>query len=243
MCLSRLLSPGWLPVWSSLGLSGVLLGVHYWLGGGSLLLMLFFVWGVVLSLVVWRVSYEAERFCGFDSIYMVDSLLLGMLVVIISEVLFFIAFFWSWFHHKWHPVGGAGQRWVPLGVTRVGWFSIPILNTGLLLFSAFPVTVAHYCLIFKDGEGCVVYLGVGVVLALLFLGLQGVEYFNSSFSLRDGGYGSLFFLITGFHGAHVVLGVLFLLLNISQGLAGTLCSRQHLFFEFRVYYYHFVDVV
>lgn len=191
---------------------------------------------------LWSVSYLGEDFLGNDGSFMLDSLYLVMVFFILGEALLFASFFWAWFHHKWSPRGEVSFLVLPAFLEGVWWKSIPLTNTLLLLSSAVTVTVVHHKLLSQRGgkEG---YFFVTLVLAGVFLGLQGVEYSGCSIRIRDRVYGGMFYTLTGFHGFHVLVGVAFLVVSLLFIGSGVSSRLKHLFFELAVYYYHFVDVV
>jgi len=146
-----------------------------------------------------------------------------MLLFIVSEVFFFLRFFWAFFHRRLAPNVELGGLWPPLGILTFNPFQVPLLNTIILVSSGVRVTWAHHALI--EGKFYQAKLGLGLTISLgvYFTILQGFEYYEARFSFADGVYGSTFFVATGFHGLHVVVGTLFLIV----------CLARHVNFEFR----------
>ena len=122
---------------------------------------------------------------------------LGVGLFIISEVFFFLAIFWAFFHSAISPSVELGAQWPPLGIQGVNPFELPLLNTILLLSSGVTVTYAHHSLIQGNRSGALYGLLYTILLALIFTGFQGVEYSVSSFTISDGVFGSCFYFGTG----------------------------------------------
>lgn len=176
----------------------------------------------------------------------------GMALFIISEVMFFFAFFWAFFNASlfpkvliedtWDMLTGTGV-WPPEGIKTFNAWDLPFLNTLILLLSGTTVTWAHHALLHGDREGMIKGLAVTVGLGVIFTGLQALEYSHAAFGMKDTIYGATFYLATGFHGAHVIIGTIFLAVCLVRAINGTLTPKGHLGFEFAAWYWHFVDVV
>jgi cytochrome c oxidase subunit 3 len=122
-------------------------------------------------------------------------------------------------------------------------WGIPLLNTLILLTSGVTATWAHYALLKDDRRGLVLGLILTVILGLIFTGFQAYEYLHAAFSYAGHIYGSTFFMATGFHGAHVIIGTIFLLICLIRALWGHFTPKGHFGFEAAAWYWHFVDVV
>lgn len=168
---------------------------------------------------------------------------MGVGLFIVSEALFFLAIFWSFFHSALSPTLELGAHWPPVGVAAVNPFELPLLNTMLLLSSGVTVTYAHHSLIEGNRSGTLNGLLATVVLATVFTVFQGMEYSVSSFTLSDGTFGSCFYFGTGFHGIHVIIGTAFLAVGLWRVLAYHSTDNHHLGLESAILYWHFVDVV
>jgi len=154
-----------------------------------------------------------------------------MILFITSEVLFFLSFFWAFFHRSLAPAIELGAMWPPLGIQPFNPFQIPLLNTGILLGSGVTVTWAHHALI--EGEFTQTKQGLltTVLLGLYFTALQALEYYEAPFCIADSVYGSTFFIATGFHGLHVIIGTLFLSVCLARHVSGHFSSKHHFGFE------------
>jgi cytochrome c oxidase subunit 3 len=170
----------------------------------------------------------------------------GMTLFIASEVMFFVAFFWAYFNFALFPEHVAGAKvavWPPEGVKTFYPFALPFLNTMILLLSGTTVTWAHHSLIEGDRKGLLTGLGLTVLLGLSFTFCQGVEYSHAPFHFTGGIYPSVFFLATGFHGFHVIVGTTFLIVCWIRAYRGQFTPERHFGFEAAAWYWHFVDVV
>ncbi len=184
----------------------------------------------------------------------------GMILFIASEVMFFVAWFWSFFEFTifWPARVGDSfdalnplfadslerfRNWPPADVTTFDPFHLPLMNTLVLLLSGTTVTWAHHALQHGDMKGAKLGLSLTIILGIAFTALQVLEYSHAGFTYDGTIYGSAFFMATGFHGAHVVIGTIFLTVCLFRMYAGNLTPKKHLGFEFAAWYWHFVDVV
>lgn len=167
----------------------------------------------------------------------------GMLLFIFTELLFFISFFWAFFHSALSPVPEIGSLWPPLGIETVNAWGIPLLNTIILLTSGATITWAHYAIIYGDRKNAILSLILTIILALIFTFIQAFEYIESSFSISDSIYGTTFYLLTGFHGLHVIIGTIFILVSTIRLINHHFTKQHHFGFEAAAWYWHFVDVV
>ena len=175
----------------------------------------------------------------------------GMLMFIASEVMFFVAWFWAFFdaslftgeHIQYARAEFTGGHWPPKGIETFDPWHLPLLNTLILLTSGTTVTWAHYALINNDRAGLKQGLWLTVILGILFSVCQGYEYSHATFAFSGNIYGATFFMATGFHGFHVIIGTIFLAICLYRAYLGHFTPQQHLGFEFAAWYWHFVDVV
>ncbi|MBY0534171.1 MAG: cytochrome c oxidase subunit 3 [Rickettsiaceae bacterium] len=179
------------------------------------------------------------------------GLRIGMSLFILSEIMFFFAFFFSFFSASLFPAGILEGSWVvaegtwpPEGIKTFDPWDIPFINTLILLLSGTTVTWAHHAVLHNDQKNSVNALGITVLLGISFTILQAYEYHHAAFKLTDGVYAANFYLATGFHGLHVMLGTVFLAVCYFRAKKGHFVRGQgHLGFEFAAWYWHFVDVV
>lgn len=220
-----------------LGVAKIIFSLKYDLVRLSLVL-------IILVVVVWWRDVIRERtFQGFHLEVVIKGLVVGILLFIVSELFFFVSFFWTFFHSRLVPTIELGALWPPFGIETFNPFQVPLLNTVILLSSGVRVTWAHQSLLSGDKEGAFKSLGVTWGLGLYFLLLQGFEYFTAGFGIRDSVFGSVFFVATGFHGLHVIIGSLFLFVIWMRVFIGHLSRKHHFGFEAAAWYWHFVDVV
>jgi cytochrome c oxidase subunit 3 len=166
-----------------------------------------------------------------------------MILFIVSEVMFFAAFFWAFFHSSLAPTVEIGAVWPPKGIEVLDPWQIPFLNTVILLSSGAAVTWAHHAIILSYRDQAIQGLTLTILLAILFTGFQVFEYLEAPFTISDGIYGSTFFLATGFHGFHVFVGTVFLIICLIRQMKNHFTNNHHFGFEAAAWYWHFVDVV
>lgn len=225
----------------SLTFGGVLF-MHNYKGGGELLCL-----GVFTILYVmftwWRDVIREGLFEGQHTLAVQKGLRMGMVLFIVSEIMFFFAFFWAFFTSSISPVFNIGGVWPPVGIDAISPWGLPFLNTILLLSSGASVTWAHHAIVAGFKKEALQGLGITLGFAIAFTGMQGIEYMHAPFGMSDGVYGSVFYMATGFHGFHVIIGTIFLAICTLR-LYQDHFSRQHHFgFEAAAWYWHFVDVV
>jgi len=210
-------------------------------GASILVFGLFSLAGVCF---LWWDNVVAEAtFLGFHTQRVQSGLRFGFLLFIISECFFFLSFFWAYLHSSLSPAVELGSTWPPLGILPVQPFTLPFLNTCLLLSSGATITWAHSCLISGSYSTFIFTLSFTILLGITFTVVQLWEYFSCSFSIADSVFGSCFFLATGFHGLHVLVGTLFLLTCLFRGFRFHFSPTRHLGFLFATWYWHFVDVI
>nr|ARH53900.1 cytochrome c oxidase subunit 3 [Lampyris noctiluca]QEL51287.1 cytochrome c oxidase subunit 3 [Lampyris noctiluca] len=191
----------------------------------------------------WRDISRESSYQGLHTIKVFKGLRWGMILFIVSEVFFFISFFWSFYHSSLSPSIEIGMIWPPKGIMPFNPLQIPLLNTLILISSGMSVTWAHHSLMENNYSETTQSLMITIILGVYFTMLQGYEYLESSFSIADSVYGSTFFLATGFHGLHVIIGTTFLMVTFYRLIINQLSSNHHFGFEAAAWYWHFVDVV
>nr|YP_010400420.1 cytochrome c oxidase subunit III [Cotesia flavipes]UQS76149.1 cytochrome C oxidase subunit 3 [Cotesia flavipes] len=191
----------------------------------------------------WRDIIRESTIQGFHTSFVISSLQNGMILFILSEVMFFISFFWCYFHMYLSPSIDIGMIWYPMNLIVFNPYNIPLLNTLILLSSGVMITFCHYSIMESNFKKSFFSLLMTILLGLIFSYFQYIEYNESFFSINDSVYGSIFFMLTGFHGFHVIVGTIFNLVMLIR-LMKKHMSLYHFFgFEASSWYWHFVDLV
>lgn len=203
--------------------------------------------GIITILLIiyqwWRDVVRERTYQGIHTFNVSIGIRWGIILFITSEVFFFIRFFWRFFHRSLSPNIELGMIWPPKGIFTFNPLQIPLLNTLILLSSGLTVTWAHHRLIENNFNQATQGLFLTVILGIYFTILQGYEYIEAPFSISDSIYGSTFFIATGFHGLHVIIGTSFLLICLLRHINNHFSSIHHFGFEAAAWYWHFVDVV
>ncbi len=207
--------------------------------------------GVFYTMYGWWKDVIAEAHRGDHTRVVQMHLRYGMILFIASEVMFFVAWFWAFFDASLFAdeaqqvarVEFTGGQWPPEGTLIFNPWELPLLNTLILLTSGTTVTWAHHSLLHNNRQGLVWGLVLTVVLGVIFTGVQAYEYANAAFSFSGSIYGATFFMATGFHGFHVIIGTIFLTVCLVRATRGHFTPEQHFGFEAAAWYWHFVDVV
>jgi heme/copper-type cytochrome/quinol oxidase subunit 3 len=190
----------------------------------------------------WRDVIKEATYEGHHTPVVQLGLRYGMFLFIASEVMFFAAFFWAFFDSSlWPRVSPA--VWPPEGVETFNPWGLPLINTVILVTSSFTVTLAHKAVERSDRKWSVNWLIVTIALGATFTALQAFEYYHAPFGFQDGIYSSTFFMATGFHGFHVIVGTIFLTVCLFRAMKGHFKPEHHFGFEAAAWYWHFVDVV
>ena len=210
---------------------------------GQFLLFTSLLFLIFMMFIWWRDVVRESTFEGNHTKSVEYGLRMGMVLFIVSEVMFFFAFFWAFFHSSLSPAIEIGGVWPPLGIETFSPWEVPLLNTLILLTSGATVTVCHNTLITGERTLAINSLIATILLAALFTGFQVFEYLHASFTIADSVYGSTFFMATGFHGFHVFVGTCFLSVCLFRLNANHFTREHHFGFEAAAWYWHFVDVV
>nr|YP_054510.1 cytochrome c oxidase subunit III [Ixodes uriae]BAD27246.1 cytochrome oxidase subunit III [Ixodes uriae] len=208
------------------------------------LMTLFATTLVILTMFQWwrDISREAS-FQGNHTSNVIWGLKFGMILFIVSEIFFFVSFFWAFFHSMLSPNIELGSIWPPQNIIPFNPFEIPLLNTTILISSGISVSWSHHSLLNNNYNEAYNSLLITILLGFLFTLLQGWEYMQAQFSISDSIFGTTFFVTTGFHGLHVIIGTTFLLVTLIRMNKNHLSSTHHFGFEAAAWYWHFVDVV
>jgi cytochrome c oxidase subunit 3 len=258
----HLVNPSPWPIVGSISLFTLALGAVMFMKGllgvekGTWWPMLIGLGGIIYTMIGWWADVIKESRQGDHTPVVQIGLRYGMVLFIASEVMFFAGWFWAFFEMAiWHDVRATlfdtvthpqlaeWKDWPPPGVTQFDPFHLPLMNTLILLLSGTTVTWAHHALQQGDRKSATTGLLLTVLLGAGFTALQIYEYTHAEFSFAGSLYGATFFMATGFHGAHVFIGTVFLAVCLLRILAGQMSQEKHLGFEFAAWYWHFVDVV
>jgi cytochrome c oxidase subunit III len=258
----HILPPSIWPLMAALGafimLFGGVMGMHYQDATPEVTTFVEHIWaykfallGLLLVLYVmygwWsEVIYEANT--GDHTPVVSIGLRYGFIMFIMSEVMFFAAWFWTFFKHRLYPMGPQSPAidgvWPPAGIETFDPWHLPLINTLILLCSGAAATWAHHALVHDNNRKDLVNgLWLAIGLGLMFTVFQGYEYSHAAFGFKDGIYPSSFFMATGFHGFHVIIGTIFLAVCLMRARAGHFTPDKHIGFEAAAWYWHFVDVV
>lgn len=242
----HLIDPSCAPLLSSFSVFSLALGSVLYFHGYFLGLQMTF-WGVlsVISCMIlwWRDVIREGTLEGAHTNIVQLGLRYSVILFIISEVMFFFAFFWAFFSASLAPTIEIGNIWPPKGICVFDPKSVPLLNTLILLCSGATVTYSHHCITSGNKIEAVWSLCLTVILAVFFTVLQCFEYFSANFNISDSIYGSTFFMATGFHGFHVFIGSCFLIVCLLRLFFNHFTIEHHFGFEAAAFYWHFVDVV
>ncbi len=232
------------PLISSLGAFFLTSGLIKWFHCNSISLIVLGLSSILLVIAQWWRDISSEGANqGLHSRIVELGLRWGILLFIVSEVFFFVSFFWAFFHRSLAPDPELGAVWPPYGIRVFNPFQVPLLNTLVLLSSGVSVTWAHHSLIRGNLRATITGLALTVVLGAYFTALQAIEYYEASFRIADRVYGATFFVATGFHGLHVLVGTTFLLACLVRLSMAQFSAIHHFGFEAAAWYWHFVDVV
>lgn len=221
---------------------GAVMYMHSYEGGG-LVLSLGFAMVIYSMFVWWRDVIREATFEGHHTTPVQLGLRYGVLLFIITEIMFFLAFFWAFFHSSLAPTVEIGAVWPPKGIEVLNPWEIPFLNTIILLSSGASVTWAHHAILAGNRQQAITGLTLTLILAIIFTAFQAYEYREAPFTISDGIYGSTFFMSTGFHGFHVIIGTLFLSVCLFRLIKYHFTKQHHFGFEAAAWYWHMVDVI
>ena len=216
-------------------LFGVLAGPWMLLLGFALLVYTFIGW--------WRDVVKESVVRGDHTPVVKLGLRYGMILFIASEVMFFVAWFWAYFNAALYPTYINLPAWPPANIATFDPWHLPLLNTLILLTSGTTVTWAHHAIQTGNQRGAVNGLALTILLGLTFTAVQAYEYTHAGFGFAGNIYGATFFMATGFHGFHVIVGTIFLIVCFFRARAGHFTPERHFGFEAAAWYWHFVDVV
>lgn len=216
--------------------------MHFYTGGGLVLCLGLFL--LITSMSFWWQDVITEAtFEGHHTLEVQKGLSYGMILFIVSEICFFFSFFWAFFHASLTPTIQIGAIWPPIGIDVFDPWSVPLLNTIILLSSGVSITWSHKALIVGNDKAFKNGLILTIALGVFFTFLQAIEYLEANFTISDSVYGTTFFVATGFHGLHVLIGTTFIIVCLYRGLQFHFTPAHHFGFVACAWYWHFVDVV
>jgi cytochrome c oxidase subunit 3 len=218
-------------------------GIFYMHDKGAVLLILGLIATLATMFFWWRDVIFESVVEKAHSVVAAIGMRFGMMLFILSELMFFVAFFWAFFDSSLFPDGGV---WPPEGIKMVNPLDLPLMMTMILLLSGCTVTWAHAAIMENDKESFNLALGLTVALGAIFLCFQIYEYYHLAhdyFGFTDGIFASTFYMATGFHGFHVLVGTIFLAVIWLRARANHFTKEKHFGFEAAAWYWHFVDVV
>lgn len=232
----------WWPLGISVGRFSIITTFLFWFKFGLPKRLLIFILAITLTLfLIWFRDITRERaYQGHHTFLVQGGLKWGLVWFLFREVWFFFRIFWTFFHFRLAPISGGWRHWPNRGLEVIPPFQVPLLNTVILLMRGLTATLAHQELLRGVYTPWVL---VRVGLGSYFLLLQGIEYSAASYRIASGAYGSIFFFGTGFHGLHVCLGGVILTVRAIRLRKILINSTHHFGVEFRLWYWHFVDVV
>ncbi len=242
----HLVKPSPWPMTVSFGLFFFLMGLVKWFHSldYALLFLHIGILGLSFSIYFWfrdiifEATYEQHHTKKVRA-----GIRLGMKLFIVSEIMFFFSFFLSYFYIAFSPTVAIGCSWPPEGIIPIHPGGLPLVNTCLLIGSGVTVTWAHRAVVADLRRDSINALGITIFLGLIFTYFQYLEYNHASFAINDSVYGSLFYIMTGFHGIHVIIGTAFLIVCWFRLAAYHFTSRTHTGLVLAIWYWHFVDVV
>nr|QBP33708.1 cytochrome c oxidase subunit 3 [Bombus sibiricus] len=232
------------PLIVAINTMNTLLSTILWIYLNNMMIMLINLFILLISIFAWfRDIIRESTFQGMHSMFIITMMKFSMIMFIISELFFFISFFWTFFHNSISPSIEINSTWPPKMIKFFNPFEIPLLNSIILIMSGFTVTLSHYNLLNNKFKSSITTLAITIMLGFYFNIMQIFEYYNSFFCINDSIFGSIFFLSTGFHGTHVLIGTLMLLYSLIRMKYNHFSTIHHINFEFSIWYWHFVDVI
>nr|AHX97827.1 cytochrome c oxidase subunit III [Pseudognaptodon sp. QL-2014] len=232
------------PLLGSLVLINMMVGFIKWFNEyQNFLLFLSYFCLLMIIMQWWRDVIRESTLQGNHTLKVLNGLRMGMILFILSELMFFLSFFWAYFHMFLSPSIELGNLWPPKEILIFNPYNIPLLNTLILLSSGMTITWCHYSILKSNSLNSNISIIMTLLLGLIFILFQYMEYSESYFSISDSVFGSIFFMATGFHGLHVMIGVIFIFISMNRLFNYHYSKFHHFGFEAASWYWHFVDVV
>ena len=246
----HILAPSIWPFVGSLSAFFMLFGAVLWMVDITPFMFFIGLAGVLYTMYAWWSEVVHEGETGDHTPVVKIGLRYGVVMFIMSEAMFFAAWFWSFFKNAMYPMGPDSPAmdgiWPPAGIETFDPWHLPLMNTLILLCSGAACTWAHHAIAHENNRKDLINgLALSVALGLLFTGFQAYEYSHATFAFGRGCevYCSNFILPTMFHGFHVIIGTIFLAVCLLRAMKGHFTPESHVGFEAAAWYWHFVDVV
>nr|ALO64389.1 cytochrome c oxidase subunit III [Andrena subopaca] len=232
------------PILTSINIMNTFLGMILlvYMKMTSILLLSMFTLILCLS-QWWRDVIRESTYQGCHTLMVTKLIKMSMILFIISELMFFVAFFWTYFHSSIAPSIEIGMTWPPTSIKQLNPYNIPMLNSVVLISSGMTITWTHYSILTEEMTEAKISFLLTIILGMYFTFLQIIEYFEAPFCFNDSIYGSIFFMTTGFHGSHVNIGLIFLMSCFIRLTKNHFSKIHHLHFETASWYWHFVDII
>ncbi len=244
----HILQPSILPFIGAVSGFIMLFGAVLWMQGMTWIMFAMGFVGVLYVMFAWWMEVVKESQVGDHTPVVRIGLRYGFIMFIMSEVMFFAAWFWAFFKNAMYPMGPESPAvdgvWPPVGIETFDPWHLPLINTLILLCSGAAATWAHHAIAHENNRKDMANgLIIAVLLGILFTAFQAYEYSHAAFGFSGNIYGATFFMATGFHGLHVIIGTIFLFVCYLRVRAGHFTPEKHVGFEAAAWYWHFVDVV
>jgi cytochrome c oxidase subunit 3 len=234
------------PILTANSVLAMLTGAVLWFNGienGTTL----FALGTLTTTAAWVLWFKdvttEGTLLGHHTRVVQSGLSMGVSLFIVTELFVFVSVFWAYLHSSLSPTVELGTQWPPVGIVPLSPLTVPLLNTLLLVSSGATVTYGHHAVLLGQRGPALIGLVLTVVLAVVFTGLQVVEYGQAGFTMPDGAYGSCFYFSTGLHGAHVIVGTVFIAVGLARLWLYHSTRQHHVGLEASIAYWHFVDLV
>ena len=234
------------PILTANAVFSILIGAVLWFNNilyGNILCSIGFITTCIVFILWFKDVTTEGTHLGLHTRVVQQCLSIGVGLFIVTEAFFFLSIFWAYVWASLSPTVELGSNWPPVSITPLNPITVPLLNTILLLSSGATITYAHHAIFHKNREAALRGTIVTVILAIIFTSLQGFEYVTSTFSMPDGAYGTCFYFTTGFHGFHVIIGTIFIIVGLIRLVLYHFTTSHHLGYESPILYWHFVDVV
>lgn len=232
------------PILTTYSVTCVFIGIVTYLNGGEITLLKYSILLLILNIILWYSEIIKEGvYLGIHTKTIEQNLLSGFLLFVFSEVLIFLTLFYSYFYNSIIPSVELGNSYPPMGIKPIPYLGMPLVGTCLLLFGSVAITAALHAFKTNNYLKILTLLIISLILNAAFTYLQVVEYYEASFSLDSGIFGSNFYTITALHGIHVILGSILLIAVIIRFLLSHFTIDSHYFPIVASTYIHFVDLV